>query len=399
MSTYHYQALHPKGRACKGMIEAESERQARRLLRDQGLIPTHVKLFKKRTFPTRRPLLSTAALALFTRQLATLLAAGLPIDESLHSVAAQSEQNNVRQLIVDLRSKIVEGYSLAQAMGNYPDAFPELYRATVSAGEQTGRLDLILEKLADHTEKQQNIRQKVQHALIYPLLMMTLSGAIVGFLLAFVVPKIMDVFQSSGQALPVLTRLLLSFSSFLKQDGWLTLGGLLALMIGFNATLKTNTTVRMRYHRFLLRLPLLGRLIRTINIARYMHTFGMLFHAGVSVLEAMRVSSSLIHHKPIQAAFEQASVRVREGVSIGQALKDTSYLPPMASHLIASGEKSGQLATMMERAAQQLDHEVQQTIDTALTLLEPLIILLMGGVVLFIVLSILLPIFSMEQLV
>lgn len=398
MGAYHYQALNKAGSTAKGVIEADSERQARQLLRERGLIPTQIRALVKQHQSRRKGKLSAQDLSLFTRQLATLLAAGIPVEESLRGVSEQTEKDKVRELIIGVRSKVLEGYALAQAMGEFPDAFPELYRATVGAGEQTGRLDLVLEKLAQYTENQQETRQKIQQALIYPSVMIVVSTAIISFLLAFVVPKIIEVFASSGQSLPNMTKVLITLSGFIKSYGLISLGIIIILLAGFKKSLH-NLKIRTAWHQVLLKLPIVSYLVKSINVARYIHTFSILFAAGVNVLETMRVSASLVTNLVMRNAFDLATIRVREGSAISQALKETSYLSPMATHLIASGEKSGQIAAMMERAASHLDSEVKRLIDTALTLLEPLVILLMGAVVLFIVLATLLPIFSMEQLV
>lgn len=398
MSAYQYQALSKTGNTTKGVIEADSERQARQLLRDQGLIPTQLKPLIKQNNNASKNKISYQDLCLLTRQLATLLAAGIPVEEALRGVSEQTERDKVRGLIIGVRAKVLEGYSLAQALGEFPNAFPELYRATVGAGEQTGRLDLVLEKLADYTENQQETRQKVQQALIYPSLMIVVSTTIISFLLAFVVPKIIEVFSSSGQSLPPMTEALILISDFVKSYGLLVVGFLVILLLAFKKSL-SNLRIKMAWHRLLLKLPVSSYLSRSVNVARYIHTFGILFAAGVSVLETMRVSASLINNLVMRDAFDTAASRVREGTAINQALKDTGFLSPMATHLIASGEKSGQLAAMMDRAASHLDSEVKRLIDTALTLLEPLVILFMGAVVLFIVLATLLPVFSMEQLV
>lgn len=398
MGAYQYQALKKSGNPCKGVIEADSERHARQLLRDQDLIPTAVFTLKKAIHTKNHHKISPQDLSLLTRQLATLLAAGIPLEEALRGVSEQTENQNVRQLIIGVRSKVMEGYGLAQAMGEYPHVFKELYRATVSAGEQTGRLDVVLEKLADYTESQLQIRQKVQQALIYPALMMLVSTGIICFLLAFVVPKIIEVFTSSGQTLPTMTIALISISDFVKSYGIYLL---IIILLGFIAFKKSlaNPKFCLLWNRFQLKIPIVSYLVKTINVARYIHTFGILFAAGVNVLETMQVSSSLISNLVIRQAFQEATIRVREGTTISQALKDTHFIGPMAIHLIASGEKSGQLSEMMVRAAKHLDNEVRRLIDTSLTLLEPLVILMMGSVVLFIVLATLLPIFSMEQLV
>ena len=398
MGAFQYQALKKNGHATKGVIEADSERHARHLLREQGLIPTTVHIYKKNTRLSGSDKLKPQHLALFTRQLATLLAAGIPIDEALRGVAEQSEADPTRRLIIGVRAKVLEGYGLAQAMSDYPHAFPELYRATLAAGEHTGRLDLVLEKLADYTENQHVIRQKIQQAMIYPSLMIVVSITIISFLLAFVVPNIVGVFASTGQRLPGMTLALIGMSNFIKHYGLIVILITFFLLMLFNLRLK-NLEFKLKWHLFILKLPLVSFLVKTINVARYIHTFGILFSAGGSVLETMRVAASLVNNLIMKQTFDEATIDVKEGTAIHVALKKTTFLRPMALHLIASGEKSGQLATMMERAADHLDAEVKQLIDTALTLLEPLIILMMGGVVLFIVLSTLLPIFSMEQLV
>ncbi|WP_058535324.1 GspF family T2SS innner membrane protein variant LspF [Legionella saoudiensis] len=401
MGAYQYQALKKNGSTSKGVLEADSERHARQLLRDQGLIPTHIQVLTQQrsgSSGSSKGKISAADLSLFTRQLATLLAAGIPVEESLRGVSEQTEKDKVRELIIGVRAKVLEGYGLAQAMSQYPQAFPELYRSTVGAGEQTGHLDVVLEKLADYTENQQQTRQKVQQALIYPAIMILVSIGIISFLLSFVVPKIIEVFTSSGQTLPGMTEVLISISNFVKSYGLYALLGVILILYAFKKSLN-NIKVKTVWHRLLLKLPIVSYLVKTINVARYIHTFGILFAAGVSVLETMRVSASLVTNLVMRQAFDAATIKVREGSGISEALRETGFISPMAIHLISSGEKSGQLSSMMERSASHLDNEVKRLIDTSLTLLEPLVILLMGAVVLFIVLATLLPIFSMEQLI
>ncbi|OGV48611.1 MAG: type II secretion system protein GspF, partial [Legionellales bacterium RIFCSPHIGHO2_12_FULL_42_9] len=274
MGAYHYQALTKSGSTSKGVIEADSEKHARQILREQRLIPTQVHLVTKQA-QTHKEKISAQELALVTRQLATLLAAGIPVEESLQGVGEQTEKDKVRGLIIGVRSRVLEGYALAQAMGEYPNTFPELYRATVAAGEQTGRLDLVLEKLADYTEKQQATKHKVQQALIYPLLMITVSTGIISFLLAFVVPKIIDVFKSSGQSLPQMTTLLITFSNLVKDYGLLVFILLGLAILIFKRSLR-NITVKKRWHRLLLRLPVFAYLIKSVNGSRYIHTFAIL---------------------------------------------------------------------------------------------------------------------------
>lgn len=398
MGAYHYQALKKSGKLCKGIIEADSQRHARDLLRQQSLLPTQVKLVKNKNITQEKDRISAQDLSLFTRQLATLIQSGIPIDEALTGVAEQLDKEKLKRLILGVRSKVVEGFALAEALNYYPLAFPELYRATISAGEQTGHLDLVLEKLAMYTENQEKSKQKIQQALIYPSLMLLISLGIIYFLLLFVVPNIIEVFKDSDEPLPLMTVILVDISHFFMSYGLIFFGSLASCALALYNSLKFPT-VKLFWHQIILKLPLIAYLSRSINTARYIHTFSILFTAGVPVLETMRVSSSLLSNLIIRQAFDQAMNRVKEGTSISQSLKETKFLSPMANHLIHSGEKSGQLADLMAKAAAHLDDEIRRLIDTGLTLLEPLVIVLMGGFVLFIVLATLLPIFSMQQLV
>lgn len=398
MNAYQYFAIKKNGSNCKGVLEADSERHARQILRKRELLPTEIHPLKKSIHKKDNSWLKSQELSLLTRQLATLLAAGIPIDEALRGVAEQCVHENSRNIIISVRTKVLEGYGLAQALSEFPKAFPEIYRATIAAGEQTGNLDMVLEKLATYTENQQKTKHKIQQALIYPSLMVIISIGIVSFLLAFVVPKIIDVFTTGGQDLPKLTKILIKISSFIQHYGLYALLLFAIFGIIFWRCLKIPS-FKIKWHKLLLQIPILAFLIKSVNVSRYIHTFSILFAAGVNVLETMRVSASLINNKTMQAKFNKATTQVKEGSAISTALHKTTFLSPMATHLIASGEKSGNISAMMERAATHLDSEVKRIIDATLTLLEPMIILLMGVMVLFIVLSTLLPIFSMEQLI
>lgn len=399
MTNFYYEAIHANGKTVKGSIKAESTSEAKEKLRAQGYIPTQLKEQQTHTFfSIKLERFTKQDLALITRQLATLLAAGIPIEEALHGVSEQTEKSKVREILNGVRNKVLEGYSLAQALNEYGAYFPELYRTTVGAGEQTGRLDQILENLAEYIEKQHAIRQKIQHALIYPIIMMIVSASIITFLLTYIVPSMIQVFKDSGQTLPFSTQALIVISHFLQSYGIFILIFFILLIILFKIMLK-KPQFKLAFHRLLLKVPLIAYLIRSANVARYIQTFSILFSCGVNVLETMRIASQLIQNLEMRQAFEEATLQVREGSDISTSLKSTSFISPMALHLIASGEKSGELANMMKRAGQHLEQEISQLIDTALTLLEPFMIIVMGGVVMFIVLATLLPIFSMEQLV
>ncbi|OGV25363.1 MAG: type II secretion system protein GspF [Legionellales bacterium RIFCSPHIGHO2_12_FULL_37_14] len=399
MPNFYYEAIEKNGTMVKGTIKADSANMAKEHLRAQGHIPTLLKEQRPRTmFSISLERFTQQDLALATRQLATLLSAGIPIEEALQGVSEQTDKAKVRSVLSGVRNKIIEGYSLLQALNEYAQYFPDLYRTTVGAGEQTGRLDQILENLADYIEKQHAIRQKVQHALIYPIVMMVVSASIITFLLTYIVPSMVQVFTDSGQTLPFSTIALIAISNFLKFYGIYLVIFIVALIIIFKFMLK-NPQNKFAFHLFLLKVPIIAYLIRSINVARYINTFSILFSCGVNVLETMRIASQVVQSLPMRKAFEEATIEVREGRDISSSLKTTAYISPMALHLIASGEKSGELASMMQRAGWHIDKEISQLIDTALTLLEPFMIIIMGGVVMFIVLATLLPIFSMEQLV
>lgn len=405
MAAFHYIAINATGQKQKGLIEAESAKHARQLLRERALTPLEINSAHQKTNSSgarftafsRKQSMNTKELALMTRQLATLLSAGLPIEEVLTAVAEQSEKPRTKGLILSVRSKVLEGHALASALRDFPSAFSNLYCSTVAAGEKSGHLDIVLQRLADYTEQQYEMRQKVTHALIYPSIMVLVSISIVGFLLEYVVPKMVSVYSNIGQALPGMTQVLISISAGIKDYGLYVLIAIIVLLFLTLRSMKTSIAFRNKMHRLVLRIPIMGNAIKVTNTARFSRTFAILSSAGVPVLEAMTISSALITNLPIRAAVEEATKRVREGANIHLALKQTTYFPPMSIHLIASGESSGQLENMLERAANNQDSEITQLIETSLALFEPAIILLMGAIVLFIVLAVLLPIFQLDQ--
>jgi len=403
MAVFSYTAITSKGEKQKGIIEADNEKQARVQLRTKNLIPLemhstqHKKQISAAGKVSRKQSMSSKELALMTRQLSTLLSAGLPLEEVLSAVAEQTEKPRTKGLILSVRGKVLEGHALASAMRDFPQAFSNLYCSTVAAGEKSGHLDAVLQRLADYTEQQFQMRQKIQNALIYPAVMILVSVAIVGFLLEFVVPKMVAVYSNTGQELPLLTRALIAISSGIQNFGLYALLLIVAAVFLFRRYMQKNVTFRKNVHQLLLRLPILGNAIKTANTARFSRTFAILSSAGVSILEAMSISSALITNIPIRKAVEEAANRVREGANISLALKQTTYFQPMSIHLIASGEASGQLENMLERAANNQEGDISRLIDTSLALFEPAIILIMGAIVLFIVLAVLLPIFQLNQ--
>jgi len=403
MGAFEYTAVDCTGRQRRGVLDGDTARQVRQSLRDRGLIPVSVaeveekKGGRRPVFSFRRGI-SPMDLALVTRQLATLVRSSMPLEESLLAVSQQSEKPRLKSIMLGVRSRVMEGHTLAEGLADFPQAFPELYRATVAAGEQTGHLDAILERLADYAETRQQLRQRVMHALIYPTILTVLAVLIVSGLLVYVVPQVVGVFENTGQQLPALTAGLIALSDFLRAHGLLLLGLLVVLFIAAQRLLR-EPGPRRRYHRALLRLPIVGRLTRGINTARFTRTLSILAGSGVPVLESLRIAGEVINNIPMREAVEDTSLRVREGAPIAASLSASRLFPPMTLHLISSGEASGELENMLERAAVNQEREVDGLIATMLSILEPALILLMGALVLMIVLAILMPIFELNQLV
>lgn len=405
MGAFHYTALDAKGKRQKGVQQADSARQVRNQLRASNLTPLEVNPVKettqtKRGGGLRKPVFSRVAvadIALLTRQLATLLSAAIPIDEALAAVAQQSSKPHIKSVLLGVRARVLEGHSLASALKAFPKTFSKLYQTTVAAGERTGKLDQILTQLAEYTERQHDIRRKIRQALLYPSLMSVVSVGIVIFLLTNVVPKIINVFSRTKQALPLSTTILIQLSDFIRQDGWYVLLGLLIAAFFFWRGLK-RPAFRFRFDQFKLKLPIIGNAIKIINTARYGRTLGILTAASVPVLDAMQAAAQLVKPLPIQDALKTATHQVREGTSIAGALEQTGYFAPMFIHLVSSGEMSGKLEMMLTKAAVYQENDVEHLIESILALFEPIMILVMGAVVLFIVLSIMLPIFDLDQM-
>ncbi|WP_285960461.1 GspF family T2SS innner membrane protein variant XcpS [Pseudomonas tohonis] len=403
MAAFEYIALDSRGQQKKGVMEGDSARQVRQLLRDRQLAPLDVKPTRTRQesvgsrWSFQRGL-AAMELALLTRQMATLVQAAMPIEEALGAVAAQSESGRVKAMMLAVRSKVLEGHSLAGALKEFPSAFPELYRATVAAGEHAGHLGPVLEQLADYTEQRQQSRQKVQLALLYPVILMCASLGIVGFLLGYVVPDVVKVFVNTGQELPALTRGLIAASDVVKHWGWLILLVAVAGISGLKASLRRDAA-RLRFHVILLRIPLVGRLVRATDTARFASTLAILARSGVPLVEALGIAAQVVANRAIRAKVVVAAQKVREGSSLTRALEQTGEFPAMMLHMIASGEKSGELDQMMARTARNQENDLAARIAMLVGLFEPFMLVFMGAVVLVIVLAILLPILSLNQLV
>lgn len=405
MAAFDYVALDDKGKEKKGVMEGDTPRQVRQLLRDKGMMPLQIESASQqerkqkhstKSSPSRRGI-SATDLALFTRQLATLVRAALPLDEALSAVGQQTEKTRIKSMIFAIRARVLEGHPLAAGLSDFPRVFPDLYRATVSAGESSGHLDTVLDRLADYAESRQQMTQKIAQATIYPAILTIVALAVVIGLLAFVVPQIVEVFENTGQQLPLLTRIMLAISEFLQSYIILLVIGLVLAFLGIKQFLKIPAN-RAQYHKLTLKLPVIGRLVRGLNTARFSRTLSILTSSGVPVMEALKLSAPVIANLPMQSAVRAATDRVREGSSIFAALDKSKLFPPMTLHLIASGESSGRLEEMLDRAAVQQERELETIIATFMGLFEPLLIVVMGVVVLLIVLSILMPIMNMNEL-
>ncbi len=402
MGAFEYTALDARGREKTGVLEADAARQIRQQLREQGLTPLSVEEVKQRESKTSKTFfkrkISATDLSLITRQWATLVRSGMPVEEALRTVAQQSEKARLKSMVVAVRSRVMEGHSLASALSDFPHIFSELYRATIEAGEQSGHLEVVLERLADYTETRQQISQKMSQALIYPVLLTLVAIAVVVGLLTFVVPKIVQVFESIGQELPALTKALIASSEFLSSNGIYLLFGILVILVIFSYLMRVER-FKKAFHRFLLQLPLVGRMVRGVNSARFARTLSIVAASGVPILDGLRIASQVINNLPMREAVLTAASKVREGSAISGALDASKYFPPMTIHLIASGEASGNIENMLERAADSQEREIEALTSGLLGIFEPVLILAMGGIVLIIVLAILLPIFDMNQLV
>ena len=403
MGAFEYVALDKGGKESKGLLEGDTPKHVRQMLRERQLLPVKVTEVAKKEARQQRSItlrrgLSASELALLTRQLATLSQSGLPLEEALLAVSQQNDNPRAKSILLGVRSRVMEGHSLADGLAEFPNAFPELYRATVAAGEQSGHLDAVLERLAEFTESRQVLQQQVRNALIYPIALVVTAVGIISFMLAYVVPKVVYIFENFDQQLPLLTRVMIASSDFIR-DYWLVLiVGIVGTFVGVRQLLKKEDPKR-RYHHLLLRLPVISKLTRGINTARFTQTLSILAGSGVPILESLRIASQVVVNLPMREAVEEASLRIREGAMISKSLASSRLFPPMTTHLISSGEASGRLEEMLARAAANQEREVDGLIATLLGIMQPLLVIIMAGIVLLIVLAILLPIFEINNLI
>lgn len=406
MAAFHYNALDPAGKTSNGMIEADSARLARAQLREKGLFVVELGALSDspaqsgaRSFnlPFRKRI-PLSEVSLMLRQLATLLEAGLQLEQALAVLIEQGDNAAMRQVIAALRSEVLAGSTLARAMEKHRDTFPEIHRALIRAGEESGELATVMDKLATYSEGQQALQQKIGLAMVYPAIVIFVAVLVVGGLLLFVVPPVVEVFQQTRQELPFLTKALIALSDFLSAT-WLYLIALFAISgIAAQRALQQEA-LRYQFHLKLLRLPIVGKLIRGSNTARMASTLSILVGSGVGLLTALNAACGVVNNLPMRRALEDAATKVREGVTLSRALAASGLFPPVLVHLIASGEQSGRLDTMLDRVAKQQTQEVSGFTTALTSILEPVLILFMGMVVLLIVLAILLPIIQMNQMV
>lgn len=407
MPVFSYKALSPGLKKPKeGVLDAENPRAARDRLRQLGLFP--VEIVQEHSEDARRPAngakrwlsprLASGELAVLTRQLATLLKAGLPLVEALKALEEQTENATQRRVLSQIKDKVLEGSALADALGRFPKAFPELYVNMVRSGEFTGRLDTVLERLAEHLEKQQLLKSRLVSKLAYPVFILLTSLGILTLLMAYVVPKVGSIFSQLGKNLPLPTRVLLGGSEFFKESFPLLIGISVLGGVFLNRALKTKPGRRL-FDRFLFELPVAGGLLKKISVARFSRTLGVLLSAGIPLLKALEITRPIINNVLFQEALQRCQERIREGGSMAQTLKESGLFPPMLVHMVSVGERSGELESMLLKVAESYETQTESSIETIMGLIEPVMILFMGGIVGFVVMSILLPIFEMNQLI
>ncbi|CAA0125884.1 Type II secretion system protein F [BD1-7 clade bacterium] len=411
MAAFSYQALNADGKKVKGVLEGDSPRQIRQMLREKGLKPLDISHSKSAGKSSEKSSdsgfslsflntvrLNPAELALFTRQLATLIQSSLPLDEALQAVADQTQKQQIKSLILDIRSRVVEGHSLAYALGDFPKIFDSMYRAMVTAGESAGFLGIVLERLADYTENSQYTQQKIKSAMVYPIILMIVAFGVITGLMVGVVPDLVKVFDTKGADLPVLTKGLIWLSDFIIDYGIYAFIAVAALIIWFMRFMQKPSRKR-KWHVLKLRLPLIRGITRTADTARFASTLSMLVGSGVPLLDAIRIASAVLNNMVLRDVCTEVAITVQEGGSFGKALGATDEFPPMLVHMVSNGEASGELEAMLEKVAQNQEREIEMTLTSMLSVMEPLMIVIMSGIVMMIVMAILLPIMDLNTLV
>ncbi len=411
MAAFEYLALTPAGKKKKGVLNGDNAKAVRAELRESGLTPLEVEPVHKSAVSNRtstaasasqkhsgRQKMSSMELAVMTRQFATLLESGMPIEQSLTGLVEQVEQYRIKSILTGVRAAIIEGGTLADGMRQFPRAFSELYTASVAAGEQTGHLESVLERLADYTEARQGLQQRISTALVYPVILTVVSILIVIALMAYVVPKVVKVFEDTGQALPYLTQIMIKISDFIVNHGYIVAIVLILAGLIFSIAMR-KPGPQWAFDRFILRFPLTKRLSTSLNTSRMARTMSILIGSGVPLISAIKSSAEVVSNQVIRKGLERAAEDVQQGASLSRSLARSKLFPPLLTQMVASGEASGRLDAMLEKAATSLEREAEARISVVVSLFEPLMILFMGTVVLIIVMAILMPIFDLNQLV
>ncbi|WP_323773085.1 type II secretion system inner membrane protein GspF [Alcanivorax sp.] len=402
MPAFEYRSLDHRGKINKGTLEADSARQVRQQLRDKGWVPLEVNEASDTNSQGMGRFagsgkINGAEQALITRQLATLLKSGLPVEQALSAVSKQAANDRIERIMLAVRAKVREGYSLARSFESFPRAFPEMYRATVAAGEQSGHLEQVLEQLADYLETRHDTGRSVAQAMIYPAFIMVFASIVIMLMMTFVVPKLVAVFEGRDQALPLLTRIVMAMSDFARGWGWLVVVLIVIGVVIFMRAMR-DPRFRLRVHQRLVNMPLVGTMLRAGDSARLASTLGILGRSGVPLVDALFIAAQVVGNLAVRNAVKNAAAKVREGGSLSRALDASGYFPPMLVQMIASGEASGELDNMLSRAADYQERELSSTINTMVGLLGPIMLLVMAGVVVMIVLSVMLPIMQMNNL-
>lgn len=398
MSAFRWEAVDAQGRVRHGLLEADTPRAARDQLRAEGLTPTAVADAVARADALLSTKLPAPLVTLTTRQLATLVQSGMPLDQALSAVAEQADDARAAQIVAALRSHIASGEALPAALARYPRTFSPLYRGLVGAGAETGRLADVLDRLADYLEAREALRQKIMLALIYPAVVTVIAFAVITVLLVYVVPQVVSVYQQSRQTLPWLTQALISTSAFFRATGWFWLAAVVVVLVAF-AWANRRESFRARWHAWLLRMPVGGKLARSLDSARFASTLAILVGSGAPLLRSLDAATDVVRMIPIRRATLAAAALVREGVTLSRALKEQREFPPVLIHLVANGESSGRLGPMLQRAAEELERDAERRLAWMVALLQPALIVVMGVIVLVLVLAVMLPIVSMNQLI
>lgn len=409
MAAYSYKALDSKGKMVKGVIEGDSERQVRVQLRGRQLKPVEVassneKVQGKNTKQSTsvrsffKPRISHADLALITRQLATLIQSSMPLDEALTATAQQARKPRIKSLMLQVRARVLEGHSLAYALGDFPQIFNEMYCSMVKAGEHAGFLGMVLERLAEYAENSQYTQQKLKGAMIYPIVLMVLAVAVIAVLMIFVVPDLVGVFSHSRMELPALTKMVIATSDFFSEKWWTVVLGLVFIVLASRQFLK-DPVRRKLWHRLLIKIPYISGFVVAVDTSRFASTLSILTSSGVPLLDGLRIAGQVLSNLHLRDASKAVAITVQEGASLNKAMSQVELFPPMMVHMVASGEASGELEAMLARAAQNQERELEMTLGNLMAIFEPLMIVVMAGVVCTIVFAILMPIIQMNNLV